>query len=263
MAKNLSKSGMAQAAKSARPAAAPWKLPEQAQRDFPDRIQPALELSELSRVSTAIKQLSELNQTGEVMKAIAAQQAAIKQLSELNQTGEVMKSIAAQQAAIKQLSELNKTGEVMKAISAQQKMAEQLRASLQLPHLEALTKQATEAAAAVSKRFAGLTSARDIVRAAASTIPASAEHRSALPSLSMDRLSDSRVVAITSARDLGQLVREARQQRSLSQQAFADLVGVGRRFISELENGKATLEFDKVLQVASTSGIDVLARRRR
>ena len=84
-----------------------------------------------------------------------------------------------------------------------------------------------------------------------------------MPSLSTERLSDSAPVAITSAHDLGQLVREARQQRKLSQQAFADLVGVGRRFISELENGKATLEFYKVLQVASASGIDVLARRRR
>jgi HTH-type transcriptional regulator/antitoxin HipB len=45
--------------------------------------------------------------------------------------------------------------------------------------------------------------------------------------------------------------------------AFADLVGVGRRFISELENGKATLELGKVLQVASATGIDLLARRRR
>jgi y4mF family transcriptional regulator len=58
------------------------------------------------------------------------------------------------------------------------------------------------------------------------------------------------------------LVREVREQRKLSQQGLADLVGVGRRFISELENGKVTLEFDRVLQVAAACGIDVLARRR-
>jgi HTH-type transcriptional regulator/antitoxin HipB len=69
--------------------------------------------------------------------------------------------------------------------------------------------------------------------------------------------------AIASARDLGELVREARDELQLSQQAFADLVGVGRRFISELENGKLTLELGKVLEVASAAGIDVLARRRR
>jgi HTH-type transcriptional regulator/antitoxin HipB len=141
------------------------------------------------------------------------------------------------QPALK-LSELNKASRPTKAISAQQKMAERVRASLQLPHLEALTKQAAEAAGV--------------------------EHGSALPSARTERPSDiPSSVAIASVRDLGQLIREAREQRKLSQQAFADLVGVGRRFISELENGKATLEFDKVLQVASATGIDLLARRRR
>ena len=141
------------------------------------------------------------------------------------------------QPALK-LSELSKAGEVTKAISAQQKMAERVRASLRLPHLEALTKQAPE------------------------TAPI--EHGGALRSLSAERPSDSASpVAVTSVHDLGQLIREAREERKLSQQAFADLAGVGRRFISELENGKATLEFDKVLQVASATGIDLLARRRR
>jgi y4mF family transcriptional regulator len=158
------------------------------------------------------------------------------------------------------LSELANTSEALKAISAHQKVAEQLRANLQLPQLEALTKQAAEAAAVASKNFSGLTRARDIARGAASTIPVLVEHRSALPSPLTERMDD---IAIRSAQNMGRLIREAREQRKLSQQAFADRVGVGRRFISELENGKATLEFDKVLQVASASGIDVLARRRR
>ena len=167
------------------------------------------------------------------------------------------------QPALK-LSELVKTSEATKAISAQQKVAEQVRTKLQLPQLEVLTKQATEAAAVISKNRAGLTHARDIARGAASTTPALVEQRFALPSSPTDRLDDTASsMAIRSAQGMGRLIREAREQRKLSQQAFADLVGVGRRFISELENGKATLEFDKVLQVASASGIDVLARRRR
>jgi HTH-type transcriptional regulator/antitoxin HipB len=167
------------------------------------------------------------------------------------------------QPALK-LSELVKTSEGTKAISAQQKVVEQVRAKLQLPQLEALTKQAAEAAAVVSKNRAGLTRARDIAKGAASTIPALAENGFALPSPPTDRPDDTESsMVIRSAQDMGRLVREAREQRKLSQQAFADLVGVGRRFISELENGKTTLEFDKVLQVASASGIDVLARRRR
>ncbi len=67
---------------------------------------------------------------------------------------------------------------------------------------------------------------------------------------------------ITSPADLGKMVRATRQQRRLSQQDFADLAGVGRRFISELENGKATLEFGKALKVANAAGISLLGRAR-
>lgn len=67
---------------------------------------------------------------------------------------------------------------------------------------------------------------------------------------------------IRSAADLGALIRSHRESQKLSQQAFADLVGVGRRFISELENGKPTLEFDKVLKVASSMGFDLFVKPR-
>ena len=62
--------------------------------------------------------------------------------------------------------------------------------------------------------------------------------------------------------DLGRLVREARKSMKLSQQRFADLANVGRRFVSELEAGKASLEFGKVLMVCKAAGIDILATRR-
>lgn len=67
---------------------------------------------------------------------------------------------------------------------------------------------------------------------------------------------------ITSAKDIGLLVRMEREKRKLSQQSFADLAGVGRRFISELENGKASLEFDKVIKVVAAAGIHLIARPR-
>jgi y4mF family transcriptional regulator len=229
------------------------------QRDFPGRIQPALKLSELISEVEA----SALDKANEAMRAINAQQAAIKQLSELNKTKQVMRAISAQQAAIKQLSELSKTSEAMKAIAAQQ------AAIKQLPELNK-TSEAMKAAAAqqtaLKRRLSELIKSSEGLKArgAASTIPAPVERRSASPSLSVGRANDSAsAIPIASAHDLGQLVREARERRKLSQQAFADLAGVGRRFISELENGKATLEFDKVLQVASACGIDVQARPRR
>jgi HTH-type transcriptional regulator/antitoxin HipB len=65
---------------------------------------------------------------------------------------------------------------------------------------------------------------------------------------------------IASPADLGRLVRAARKRQDFSQQQFADLAGVGRRFLSELENGKPTLELGKVLKVAGTAGITLFAR---
>lgn len=69
--------------------------------------------------------------------------------------------------------------------------------------------------------------------------------------------------AITSAADLGPLIRKARKALKLNQGEFAAHAGVGRRFISELESGKASLEFDKVIACAAAAGIDIFARPRR
>ena len=67
---------------------------------------------------------------------------------------------------------------------------------------------------------------------------------------------------IASPEDLGLLIRRIRERRKLSQQSFADLANVGRRFVSELENGKPTLELGKVLKVAHAAGVSVFARGR-
>lgn len=62
---------------------------------------------------------------------------------------------------------------------------------------------------------------------------------------------------ITSPEDLGALIRAARKRSGLTQQEFADLCGVGRRFLSECEAGKPRLELAKVLQVLGAAGIDL------
>jgi y4mF family transcriptional regulator len=67
-------------------------------------------------------------------------------------------------------------------------------------------------------------------------------------------------IEINTPEDLGLLIRKARERRNQSQQSFADLAGVGRRFVSELENGKATLELGKVLKVMRAAGISIFAR---
>ncbi|MFC7379197.1 helix-turn-helix transcriptional regulator [Brevundimonas sp. GCM10030266] len=67
---------------------------------------------------------------------------------------------------------------------------------------------------------------------------------------------------IQSVSDLGRIVRERRLAMSLTQQDLADAAGTGRRFISELETGKASLEIDKVLKVCRYVGVDLFARVR-
>lgn len=167
------------------------------------------------------------------------------------------------QPALK-LSDLINTPEIRSAVSANQEVGEQVRATLQLPHVEELLRQTRKMAAIGNAQLAGPKTAQEMARGAAAAAPAplivSPSTLPPPPTRRSDNTGSS--VAVTSARDLGQLIRKERESRKLSQQEFADLVGVGRRFISELENGKTTLEFDKVLQVASATGIDVSARRR-
>ena len=67
---------------------------------------------------------------------------------------------------------------------------------------------------------------------------------------------------VSSPADLGQFVRERRAEMSLTQQDLADAAGTGRRFISELEGGKATLEFGRIIQVCRILGIDLFAMTR-
>jgi len=68
--------------------------------------------------------------------------------------------------------------------------------------------------------------------------------------------------SISSPEELGRLVRAKRRQIGLTQVELSALAGVGIRFLSELENGKATAELGKVLQVLSRLGLVVSIRPR-
>jgi y4mF family transcriptional regulator len=67
---------------------------------------------------------------------------------------------------------------------------------------------------------------------------------------------------INSVESLGKYIHSVRKELNLSQQQFADMTGVGRRFISELEAGKPTLEFGRVLKVCQAAGIELMAVKR-
>lgn len=62
---------------------------------------------------------------------------------------------------------------------------------------------------------------------------------------------------ITSVEEIGKLVRAHRKTQSATQAEFASLCGVGVRFISDLENGKPTMDIGKVLNVLQCLGLDV------
>lgn len=67
---------------------------------------------------------------------------------------------------------------------------------------------------------------------------------------------------IQNAEDLGRCVRAQRKGQGATQAEFAALCGVGVRFISELENGKPTMELGKVLQVLKCLGLEISVRPR-
>lgn len=55
--------------------------------------------------------------------------------------------------------------------------------------------------------------------------------------------------------EIGKRIRAARKAMGMTQQRFADLAGVGRRFLIELEQGKPSLEIGRVLAVCHAAGI--------
>ena len=62
---------------------------------------------------------------------------------------------------------------------------------------------------------------------------------------------------VDNATDIGKCVRAQRKAQGATQPEFAALCGVGVRFISELENGKSTMELGKVLKVLKCLGLQI------
>ncbi len=61
---------------------------------------------------------------------------------------------------------------------------------------------------------------------------------------------------------LGDIVRQQRKSQGATQVEFASLCGVGVRFISDLENGKPSVEMAKVLQVINSLGLELTIQPR-
>jgi HTH-type transcriptional regulator / antitoxin HipB len=68
------------------------------------------------------------------------------------------------------------------------------------------------------------------------------------------------VSIVRSSAELGAVVREQRKRLALKQLDIAGLGNTGNRFIVDLENGKPTVQLQKVLDVMHLLGLEVLVR---
>ncbi len=66
---------------------------------------------------------------------------------------------------------------------------------------------------------------------------------------------------IYTAADLGRFLARAREEHGLTQQALADQLGVSRRYVSEIENGKPGLYTERLFQALRLLDIRLTAER--
>jgi y4mF family transcriptional regulator len=71
---------------------------------------------------------------------------------------------------------------------------------------------------------------------------------------------DSPEAVIQSSVELGAVVRAQRKRLALKQLDIAGLGNTGNRFIVDLENGKPTVQLQKVLDVMDLLGLEVVVR---
>ena len=62
---------------------------------------------------------------------------------------------------------------------------------------------------------------------------------------------------VTDSNSFGNAVREKRKKQGYTQKYISEFTGVSVSFLSDLENGKKTIELDKALKIANLLGLDV------
>ena len=65
---------------------------------------------------------------------------------------------------------------------------------------------------------------------------------------------------VRSSSELGAIVREQRKRLALKQLDIAGLGNTGNRFIVDLENGKPTVQLQKVLDIMDLLGLELIVR---
>ena len=66
-------------------------------------------------------------------------------------------------------------------------------------------------------------------------------------------------IGLRTTKELGALVRETRKAQGISQEQLAGVANTGVRFVSDLENGKPTVQLDKTIKVLEALGLGLYA----
>lgn len=62
---------------------------------------------------------------------------------------------------------------------------------------------------------------------------------------------------ITDAKSFGAVIRIRRKELGYTQASIAEFTGLSMSFLSDLENGKKTVQLEKALSVAMLLGLDI------
>lgn len=63
---------------------------------------------------------------------------------------------------------------------------------------------------------------------------------------------------IKTCESMGKTIRNLRRSQGVTQTQLAGLSNTGIRFISDLENGKETCHFGKILHILNTLGVEIV-----
>ena len=67
---------------------------------------------------------------------------------------------------------------------------------------------------------------------------------------------------INDTKSFGEIIKKRRKKLGYTQKYVSDVSGISASFISDLENGKATIEIGKAIYLANLLGIDVFLNER-
>ena len=60
---------------------------------------------------------------------------------------------------------------------------------------------------------------------------------------------------------MGQAIREVRKEKKMTQEDLADITGTSMKFISNVEQGKASVQMDKVIDLTRALGLQIYLTR--